>query len=462
MWMCAATALPVSPENLRRQVIVPVAPSFPTVAVKVPPARLTLPFGFGRSWRLLRLVVTEAVVASWPRISPAPFVGVCTFTYALPLWIASSAASVRFPVPLNGLWHGPHSARTTGPGVPVAPVWMCAATAFPVSPLNESSHAIVAPVSDFVTVAVNVPRPDAVSPVGVGTSWPAFITVLSWIDEAVGLADAPSVTTSATTSAIPEMSAVGLKTSSLLAFAPFGVVRASPVVGFPPAEIGYHLGVNAEARPCPACGSDVSADARFCPQCGRSLASEEARPNLYGVLAPGPALVLSGVLFLAGVLALIAGSIVGAIVFLAFASGAFVLFYDAARRNPESPLAQRFTTTSQHLRGWLRFARESIAAWADAIPTVLRLRRESRSLSRERDEAIRSLGDAAYREDDAAVTTLRERVREIDRELAEREQEREAALAHARRHVEEEHAAATTTQKFTVDEITSGGDADSS
>jgi hypothetical protein len=172
--------------------------------------------------------------------------------------------------------------------------------------------------------------------------------------------------------------------------------------------------------------------------------------------------VLSGVLFLAGVLALIAGSIVGAIVFLAFASGAFVLFYDAARRNPESPLAQRFTTTSHHLRGWLRFARESIAAWADAIPTVFRLRRESRSLSRERDEAIRSLGDAAYREDDAAVKTLRERVREIDGELAEREQEREAALAHARRHVEEEHAAATTTQKFTVDEITSGGDADSS
>jgi zinc-ribbon domain len=218
--------------------------------------------------------------------------------------------------------------------------------------------------------------------------------------------------------------------------------------------------VNAEARVCPACGSDLSPDARFCPQCGSRL--EEAQPNLYGVLAPGPALVLSSVLCGAGVLALIAGSVVGAIVFFAFGAGAFMLFYDAARRNPDSPVAQRFTTTSHHVRGWLRFARESIVAWADAIPTVLRLRRESRSLRHERNEAIRSLGDAAYREDEAAVDALRARVRELDEGLAEREQEREATLAHARRHVEEEHAAASTTQKFTVDEITSGGDADRS
>jgi hypothetical protein len=206
----------------------------------------------------------------------------------------------------------------------------------------------------------------------------------------------------------------------------------------------------------------VSSDARFCPQCGRRLAGDEAQPNLYGVLAPGPALVLSGALFFAGVLALIAGSVVGAIVFLAVSAGAFVLFCDAARRNPESPLAQRFTTSSHHVRGWLGFAREAIAAWADAIPTVLRLRRESRSLRHERDEAIRSLGDAAYREDDFAVSALRARVRELDDGLAERAQEREATLAQARRQVEEEHAAATTTQKFTVYDIAPNGDADPS
>ena len=62
--MCAAIARPVSFENLRRQVIVPVVPSFTTAPVKLPVARFTLPFGFGTSCREVRLVETLAVVAS--------------------------------------------------------------------------------------------------------------------------------------------------------------------------------------------------------------------------------------------------------------------------------------------------------------------------------------------------------------------------------------------------------------
>ena len=211
---------------------------------------------------------------------------------------------------------------------------------------------------------------------------------------------------------------------------------------------------------CPACGAEAAPGAKFCAECGRRLIGAE--PTLYGVLAPGPALVLSGILFAAGMLALIAGSILGTLVFLAFAAGAFVLFYDAARRNPDSPVAQRFATSSHHVRGWLRFARESIVAWSDAIPAVLRLRRESRSLRGDREQAILSLGEAAYREDEESVTALRERVREIDEGLAERDRVREETLARARRQVEDEHAAATTTQKFTVDDIASGGDSERS
>jgi hypothetical protein len=47
MWMCAAIARPVSLENRSLHATVPPAPSFATVAVKLPVARLTLPFGFG-------------------------------------------------------------------------------------------------------------------------------------------------------------------------------------------------------------------------------------------------------------------------------------------------------------------------------------------------------------------------------------------------------------------------------
>src|SRR5262245_14176312 len=174
MWMCAAIALPVSLENRSRHATVPPSPSFATVAVKLPVARLTLPFGFGTSWRDESRVATVAVVASWPRISPPLFVTVCTFTYAVPAWTASTTAWGTVPVPLAGLEHGPQSASTTGPGDPTAPVWMCAAMASPVSPLNDSCHETDAPVSDLVTVAENVPPAFATAPVGDGTSCAAF------------------------------------------------------------------------------------------------------------------------------------------------------------------------------------------------------------------------------------------------------------------------------------------------
>lgn len=220
--------------------------------------------------------------------------------------------------------------------------------------------------------------------------------------------------------------------------------------------------MSSEERVCSACGFAATREATFCSQCGRRLVAspdDESPPNLYGVLAPGPALGLGCVLLLAAILAVVAGSAIAAIVLLALAGAAFVFFYDAARRNPASPVAHRVTTSSHHLRGWMRFVLESSSAWADAIRAVLRLRSESRSLRREREQAVRSLGDAAYREDEPAVSALRLRLREIDDGLAERDRARAVSLARARRHVEEEHAAARPTEQFSVDELTSEGDA---
>jgi hypothetical protein len=54
------------------------------------------------------------------------------------------------------------------------------------------------------------------------------------------------------------------------------------------------------------------------------------------------------------------------------------------------------------------------------------------------------------------VKALRERLREIDDELAKRQEARTAALATARRHVDDELDAARATQAFSVDEIASG------
>ena len=215
-----------------------------------------------------------------------------------------------------------------------------------------------------------------------------------------------------------------------------------------------------EVRVCSACGSPATPTAKFCSQCGRELLGGDDRRRVYGVLAPGPAFVLACALLLAAVLALAAGSTIAAIVFLALAVPAFVLFYDAAKRDPASPVAHRVTASIHHVRGWTRFVLESAVAWKDAIRAVLRLRSESRALRRERERVVRSLGDAAYREEEPAVIALRLRLRQVDDGLEERGRERAEALAGARRHVEEEHAAARHTQMYSVDELTSDGHSD--
>ena len=63
------------------------------VAVKVPLAFASLPFGRGRSCAARSVVFTAAAMPTWSRISPAGLVGVCTFTYARPVMIASVISS---------------------------------------------------------------------------------------------------------------------------------------------------------------------------------------------------------------------------------------------------------------------------------------------------------------------------------------------------------------------------------
>ncbi len=219
-----------------------------------------------------------------------------------------------------------------------------------------------------------------------------------------------------------------------------------------------------EARVCSGCGFAPLPEATFCSQCGRRLhggiGGNDDPPHVYGVLTPGPALFLGCVLLLAGILALVVGSAIAAIVLLAFAGVAVVFFYDAARRNPASAVARRALTSSDHMRAWALFIRESSSAWVTAIRKLVRLRGESRSLRREREQILPLLGDAAYREDADAISALRLQLRQIDEGLEKRDRERAATLAAARRHVEEEHAAARPTQQFAADDLTSEGGAE--
>ena len=106
LWMCAAIARPLSLLNVSRQVTTPFVPVRVTVALNVPFALPSLPFGFGRSCTARSVVLTVAEIWTWSRISPAGFVGVCTLTYARPFRMASSTSAVIVAVPVTPLVQG--------------------------------------------------------------------------------------------------------------------------------------------------------------------------------------------------------------------------------------------------------------------------------------------------------------------------------------------------------------------
>lgn len=213
---------------------------------------------------------------------------------------------------------------------------------------------------------------------------------------------------------------------------------------------------SSELRLCSACGFAAPPGARFCSSCGQRLDGAPTPRHVFGVLAPGPTFVLGCLLLVGAVLALVAGSTVAAIVLGVLSAATFVLFAGTVRRDPDSPVARAVLTVLRHVRGWAIFGRESAEAWARATRDVAKLGRESRALRRERKRRIVALGEAAYREDAAALDALSARLHEIDEALATRDRARRHSLANARRRVHDEHVAVQPTQRFTVDELARG------
>src|SRR5829696_4331558 len=111
--------------------------------------------------------------ATCPRISPAGFFAVWTFTYAPPASSPVTVLPFSFAVPRAPDRHGPHNDTATAPALPRWPRWTCEAVALPLSPWKVSRQERVPPVPLRIRPAANVPRAAAVAR-GRGTSWDAL------------------------------------------------------------------------------------------------------------------------------------------------------------------------------------------------------------------------------------------------------------------------------------------------
>src|SRR5438105_7098495 len=96
-------------------------------------------------------------------------------------------------VPVWPFLHGVQSDTTTGPATPLAPLWMCACIAGPVSFANVSFHFSVCPLS----VPLNKPWAAASLTTCFGTSWPelsAAVQTVVWAAPSESAASASAQT----------------------------------------------------------------------------------------------------------------------------------------------------------------------------------------------------------------------------------------------------------------------------
>lgn len=224
---------------------------------------------------------------------------------------------------------------------------------------------------------------------------------------------------------------------------------------------------------CPSCGASAPVEARFCSSCGSRLDGGDtqveplppsdpgpvpvnvahADPRLFGVVPPLFAFGLTCLLVALAIPAFALGSWVLGLGLVIVAAVLFVLFVSAARHAPASPVAQATLTAGERISSWFGFFTGSASAWSTAGREVLRLRGELRTLRPEREDVQYALGGAAYRERDSEVASLRARLRDLDREIAQRETASEAALAQARRSSRKERLAVRPTEQLSVEEI---------
>jgi hypothetical protein len=162
---------------------------------------------------------------------------------------------------------------------------------------------------------------------------------------------------------------------------------------------------------------------------------ERVEPLLFGTIPPLGLVSAGGLAMLAAIALLATGHWVSGPLLLVLGLVALALYLVATRRMPRPRIVQRAVGRVWRVRDALRFAGSSAGAWSHAGYRVLALRRELRSVERERKNVQHELGGAAYRDDAVRVAELRARMQQLDERMAACARRIEAARRVARARV---------------------------
>jgi hypothetical protein len=175
--------------------------------------------------------------------------------------------------------------------------------------------------------------------------------------------------------------------------------------------------MSAQTTTCSNCRAILPASARFCPECGMRIGmpGDNASRRTYNVAPPSLLLALAGLLIGLGVVMLVLRHWTLAAVLLAL--GAVVAALSAGGLGAGTGAQQGLAK----LRSRGRAVVETVSAQSQARRQQLALRHELEQLYGRRGAWLRDLGVAVYGGDDAGTERGKRAIRELDQEIAAKE-----------------------------------------
>jgi len=173
---------------------------------------------------------------------------------------------------------------------------------------------------------------------------------------------------------------------------------------------------------------------------------ERVEPRYFGLTPHLLAAFLAAVLFGAGLVLLLTGSLAIGLLLVLAALLLGALYAEQARRRRSSSLDRIAAAAVDQTRALAGFTGASVRAWTQAGREVTRLRVEASRCARKRSQLQYARGGAVYAGDDAEAERVRGEMRAADERIAECIREANAAVEQMRSRTSRERLAVSRTE----------------